>query len=355
MWKLLELHRLTTVYASLLIYKPIKTPPMHEGFAHHTQNQNHFLTMASSKTSTPSLFAITTLLLFILLSLLSYAKASETHHKKTSSYEFLEHLKGCHKGDKVQGIQDLKKYLEKFGYLNGNTNNDDHFDDELESAIKTYQINYHLKVTGTLDAKTVKKMEMPRCGVPDIINGTTSMRTGKKRGGHGSTHTVGHYAFFQGNPKWPANKYHLTYGFLQGTQSEAVGAVARAFATWQSNTHFTFSQAQSFESADLKIGFGRGDHGDGANNAFDGPGKTIAHAFRPTNGRFHYDADETWVVGAVPGGFDLETVALHEIGHLLGLDHSSVPGAVMQSQIPPGYTQSLHADDVQGIRALYNT
>ncbi|VVA17629.1 PREDICTED: metalloendoase [Prunus dulcis] len=286
--------------------------------------------MASSKTSTPSLFSITTLLLFILLSLLSYAKASETHHKKTSSYEFLEHLKGCHKGDKVQGIQDLKKYLEKFGYLNGDTNNDDYFDDELESAIKTYQINYHLKVTGTLDAKTLKKMEMPRCGVPDIVNGTTSMRTGKKRGGHGSTHTV-------------------------GTPSEAVGAVARAFATWQGNTHFTFSQAQSFESADLKIGFGRGDHGDGANNAFDGPGKTIAHAFRPTDGRFHYDADETWVVGAVPGGFDLETVALHEIGHLLGLDHSSVPGAVMQSQIPQGYSQSLHADDVQGIRALYNT
>ncbi|PQM32865.1 metalloendoproteinase 3-MMP [Prunus yedoensis var. nudiflora] len=108
--------------------------------------------MASSKTSTLSLFAITTFL-FILLSLLSYGKASETHHKKTSSYEFLEHLKGCHKGDKVQGIQDLKKYLEKFGYLNGNTNNDDYFDDELESAIKTYQINYHLKVTGTLDAK----------------------------------------------------------------------------------------------------------------------------------------------------------------------------------------------------------
>ncbi|KAI5341101.1 PREDICTED: metalloendoase [Prunus dulcis] len=268
--------------------------------------------------STLYLFAITALL-FILLSLLSYAKASETHNNKTSSpFEFLDHLKGCHKGDKVQGIQDLKKYLEKFGYLNGNTNNDDYFDDELESTIKTYQINYHLKITGTLDAKTVSKMEMPRCGVPDT--------------------------------------YHLTYGFLQGTPSEAVGAVARAFATWQGNTHFTFSQAQSFESADLKIGFGRGDHGDGANNAFDGPGKTAAHAFWPTDGRFHYDADETWVVGAVPGGVDLETVALHEIGHLLGLGHSSVPGAIMLPEILIGVTrQSLHADDIQGIRALYNT
>ncbi|CAB4275135.1 unnamed protein product [Prunus armeniaca] len=312
--------------------------------------------MASSKTSTLSLSAITVLLfiLFILLSLLSYAKASETHNNKTSSpFEFLDHLKGCHKGDKVQGIQDLKKYLEKFGYLNGNTNNDDYFDNELESAIKTYQINYHLKVTGTLDEKTVSKMEMPRCGVPDIINGTTSMRSGKKRGGHGSTHTVAHFSFFQGSPKWPANKYHLTYGFLQGTPSEAVGAVARAFATWQGNTHFTFSQAQSIESADLKIGFGRRDHGDG--HPFDGPQGTAAHAFAPTDGRFHYDADETWVVGAVPGGLDLETVALHEIGHLLGLGHSSVPGAVMLPEVRTGFTQSLHADDIQGIKALYNT
>ncbi|PQM32866.1 metalloendoproteinase 3-MMP-like [Prunus yedoensis var. nudiflora] len=98
------------------------------------------------------------------------------------------------------------------------------------------------------------------------------------------------------------------------------------------------------------MGFFRGDHGDG--RPFDGPGKIIAHAFPPSDERFHYDADETWVVGAVPGGLDLETVALHEIGHLLGLGHSSVPGAVMQPQIPTGYTQGLNADDIQ---ALYNT
>ncbi|KAI5341091.1 hypothetical protein L3X38_020365 [Prunus dulcis] len=247
-------------------------------------------------------------LLLILLSLLSsHATSSETHNNKIPSYpfEFLEHLKGCHKGDKVQGIQDLKKYLGKFGYLSSNNNghfNDDDFDDQLESAIKTYQINYHLKATGTLDAKTVSNMMMPRCGVADIINGTSSMRSGKQRHPHHhhhGGHTVAHYPFFRGNPKWPASKYHLTYAFLQGG--------------------------------------------------------TIAHAFAPTNGRFHYDADELFSVGSVSGAYDLETVALHEIGHLLGLGHSSVQGAIMYPTISPVVTQqSLHGDDIQGIKALYN-
>ncbi|XP_068304538.1 metalloendoproteinase 2-MMP-like [Pyrus communis] len=308
--------------------------------------------MASQNTL--SLFTVT---LLVLLSLLSQATSSETHNQKTSPFEFLNHLKGCHKGDKVQGIQDLKKYLEKFGYLNSYSDNDD-FDDILESAIKTYQVNYHLKATGTLDAKTVSRMTMPRCGVPDIINGTTSMRSGKKRqphhrGGNGSTHTVAHFSFLNGNPKWPSSKYQLTYAFDQSTPAEAQAAVARAFATWAGNSHFSFSQAQSYENADLKISFGRRDHGDGA--PFDGRGGTVAHAFAPTNGRFHYDADEPWAVGAVEGAYDLETVALHEIGHLLGLGHSSVEGAVMSSGVRTGFTQSLHADDIQGIKALYNT
>ncbi|KAM1511810.1 hypothetical protein PS1_023905 [Malus domestica] len=215
---------------------------------------------------------------------------------------------------KSKASKTYKKHLEIFGYLNSYFDNDD-FDDILESAIKTYQVNYHLKATGTLDAKTVSRMTMPRCGVPDIINGTTSMRPGNK-----------------------------------STPAEAQAAVARAFATWAGNTHFSFSQAQSYENADLKISFGRGDHGDGA--PFDGRGGTLAHAFPPNQWEIPL---QPWAVGAVEGAYDLETVALHEIGHLLGLGHSSVEGAVMSSGVRTGFTQSLHADDIQGIKALCNT
>ncbi|XP_042969157.1 metalloendoproteinase 3-MMP-like, partial [Carya illinoinensis] len=278
--------------------------------------------------------------------------------RKTSPFGFLKHLQGCHKGDKVKGVHDLKMYLEHFGYYqqtkNGTHAKDDDFDELLESAVRTYQLNYHLNATGILDAETVSKMMMPRCGVADIFNGTNPMQSNKKRHHHrhDSFHTVSHYSFFSDAPKWPASKYHLTYRFLRGTPAQAKSPIAQAFQTWAANTHFTFSQVRGFSKADITIGFARREHGDG--NDFDGPGGTIAHAFAPTNGRFHYDADEQFSVGAIPEAFDYETVALHEIGHLLGLHHSSVPGAIMESTISTGVTKGLHADDIAGIKALYN-
>lgn len=128
--------------------------------------------------------------------------------------------------------------------------------------------------------------------------------------------------------------------------------VARAFATWAANSHFTFSQALDNQTSDITIGFESGDHGDGY--PFDGVGGVVAHAFSPSDGRFHLDADESWANGVVSGSFDLETVALHEIGHLLGLQHSSIEGAIMWPQVPEGASKGLHADDIAGIKALYN-
>ncbi|KAG6424337.1 hypothetical protein SASPL_114754 [Salvia splendens] len=87
---------------------------------------------------------------------------------------------------------------------------------------------------------------------------------------------------------------------------------------------------------------------------FDGPGGTLAHAFAPTDGRFHYDADEQWSVAQNANAFHLETVAAHEIGHLLGLGHSSHETAIMYSRIGAGVVKTLDQDDIQGIAALYN-
>ncbi|XP_047326762.1 metalloendoproteinase 4-MMP-like [Impatiens glandulifera] len=81
----------------------------------------------------------------------------------------------------------------------------------------------------------------------------------------------------------------------------------------------------------------------------------LAYSFYPPDGELHFNARIPWVNGAEPGKMDIETVALHELGHVLGLYHSNVPSAVMWPTSEPGVTKrNLHDDDIAGIKALYN-
>jgi hypothetical protein len=65
-------------------------------------------------------------------------------------------------------------------------------------------------------------------------------------------------------------------------------------------------------------------------------------------GDIFINADQPW--GG--SGFDLETVALHEIGHALGMGHSQVQAAVMYAYYN-GTNQTLNTDDVSGIQSIY--
>jgi len=53
------------------------------------------------------------------------------------------------------------------------------------------------------------------------------------------------------------------------------------------------------------------------------------------------------------GGNDMQTVATHEIGHFLGLDHSAVVKATMFPFAPPVAEHALSYDDVAAISILY--
>ncbi|KAI8541547.1 hypothetical protein RHMOL_Rhmol08G0070300 [Rhododendron molle] len=119
-----------------------------------------------------------------------------------------------------------------------------------------------------------------------------------------------------------------------------MSGVARAFSTWASETQFTFSESPNHESADLKIRFSLGDHGDGA--PFNWANGVLAHACAPTDGRFQYNEDYLFFADPIVGSFRLETVALHEIGHLnLGLGHSEVQEAIMFPGIAAATTKGF--------------
>jgi hypothetical protein len=63
------------------------------------------------------------------------------------------------------------------------------------------------------------------------------------------------------------------------------------------------------------------------------------------------NANFTWVNGCA-GSYSLQTVYLHEVGHALGLGHSSIVEAVMYAYYG-GPRCSLHQDDIDGVSSLY--
>ncbi|KAJ4840954.1 hypothetical protein Tsubulata_026936, partial [Turnera subulata] len=257
------------------------------------------------------------------------------------------------RGDKKEGIHQLKQYLHRFGYLNTtqyslSTETDaDLFDEHMERAIRIYQINFNLNSTGVLDGETVATMMMPRCGVADIIDGKTRMKAS------GRDYHLD-YAFFKGSPKWPLSRKVLTWRLLHGSRQDAIAPIRDyALLSWAGVAPFHYNQVGENAASDIKIGF-RTKATDPVGK-MDGPAGLLAYSYPPQDGHMYFDGDENWAInGPTPEQFDLGTVALHELGHILGLEHSSDPGAIMFPTTPKGTIKGLGPDDIAGIKALYN-
>jgi len=143
-------------------------------------------------------------------------------------------------------------------------------------------------------------------------------------------------------------------------------AVVRAMTTW-TDAPFHFSFVFSGDTTAVPYdGTYSIDLTDGLSvcgwQPIDGPGGMLARSWiffecwgEILEADIEFDDAQDWVAeGTIPtGDFDVESVALHELGHVLGLDHS-VPPAVMQPYFYAGYTRrELTQDDIDGGIAIY--
>jgi hypothetical protein len=170
---------------------------------------------------------------------------------------------------------------------------------------------------------------------------------------------------------------NLLNGALGGglTTAQLQAAMIEALQVWSAVVPLRFEQrvdsgplptaghTQYTEGTSPRLRFGH--------HAIDGAGSVLAHAFYPDpttgstvgglQGDTHFDTGETWRLTPGAGGFDIIEVAVHELGHALGLDHEPMPPTGNNAIMNPFYggrysgpgTAFLLQDDINGIRALY--
>jgi hypothetical protein len=286
------------------------------------------------------------------------------------SWRSFEHLHDARRGSRVAGLADLKRYLARFGYMQPRPAHDDVFDERMEAAVRRYQSSLSLPVTGRLDSSTLGRIMTKRCGVADGAGDGKSVSLSAEAAA-AAAGTGSRFTFLDDQPWWTRSNPHprvLTYavsptatvgGYLP---PEAVRAAFRsAFARWARVIPVEFVETDyDHGKPDILVGFYEGDHGDGS--PFDGRYGELAHAYTSDDGHIHFDAAEHWSVdvgsdtGTGDSAVDLETVATHEIGHILGLGHSSSPEAIMYPYIDAMRRKvELSADDIDGVLLLYGS
>ncbi len=130
--------------------------------------------------------------------------------------------------------------------------------------------------------------------------------------------------------------------------------IESAFVLWSAVADIQFRRVSdngvptnsSGASGDIRIG----------SHSFDGRSGVLAHAFFPPpngntiSGDMHFDLAENWTCNA--SGIDIGIVAIHELGHAIGLRHEQSNTAIMNPFYNPN-VGSLRTDDINGAVAIY--
>jgi hypothetical protein len=259
--------------------------------------------------------------------------------KTIQPFAAIKSVRSMSQGEQDPGFKAVQDFLQRFGYLPAQTFNSSQLDDPTADALARYQKQHGLAQTGKFDDQTREMMTKHRCGMPDLDSGVA----------------------FVTRCSWL--NPNLTFALEDGTNDVAAAgefqAIRNAFATWAAAAPLTFTEVGRTQNPDVTIDWRAANDPDHSM-----VGGVLAHAdFPPGCGvvtntlpkPVHFDDSEhQWVAGAVVNGFDVETVGLHELGHILGLQHSNVAGSVMFPTVDDNFTKrALTNDDRGGIRALY--
>jgi Matrixin len=175
------------------------------------------------------------------------------------------------------------------------------------------------------------------------------------------------YTLLPGSPHWRAGGvvtwYYAGAAAVQFNQQIAAGyaapdffptELAAAFSLWSQVANVHFQQTTNPASANITIGWAN----------VDGPFGILAqtnYSTNPSTGLFNsaqinFDDRElynpTSGTEVLAGGVTFESVALHEIGHALGLAHYDSAPAIMNS-FAHASVNALTQSDIDGIVAIY--
>jgi predicted Zn-dependent protease len=133
----------------------------------------------------------------------------------------------------------------------------------------------------------------------------------------------------------------------------------KAFKSWERISHFKFEYVeQNSYSADIVINFIAPKHMLSKDDQYFVNG-VLAHAFFPVDGDIHFNNNVNWSLSFYPdlSNFSIFLVAIHEIGHSLGLNHVMDTASVMYPlYINRNYTAlnfEFNSIDKELIKKLY--
>ncbi|MET0879003.1 MAG: matrixin family metalloprotease [Tardiphaga sp.] len=159
-------------------------------------------------------------------------------------------------------------------------------------------------------------------------------------------------------PKWGATGMGSAGGVVTWAINGSVNAsflsdITAAFADWSVYANIQFQQVASTASSMIDFVFG----------AIDGPNNILGQTNYSYSGngtmlsaRVTMDSSEGWHLAGghvySTSGISFYVVALHEVGHAIGVGHYEGTTAVMNSFINPSIT-GLLPSDIHGIQTLY--